>query len=223
LLLCTKNYKDEGNPEKDEKSRAMDFFDGLDKVRYGDFKNHILNCIDAGMLQPPEDVSTVHNWVANWRKTHQVRERLGTGAAFVTTEGEGSGKKGCKEFSPEEKLAKIKCFKCGEKGHIASFPNCPGKNKKKKEGEEGQVMVTWVDADVFATYDVFNATDGTLGLGKNVVLLDTQAKISLFHPSVLEDVRESKREIKINGIGGYQLTVKEKGHLPNFFDVYCSP
>jgi hypothetical protein len=52
-LLRTKNYKDEGNPEKDEKSRAMDFFDGLDKVRYGDFKNHILNCIDTGTLMYP--------------------------------------------------------------------------------------------------------------------------------------------------------------------------
>jgi hypothetical protein len=150
-----------------------------------------------------------------------VRERLGTGAAFVTTEDEGSGKKGRKELSPEEKLAKMKCFRCGAKGHIA--PNCKNKNKKKKEEEERQVTAMWVDAGVFATYDVFNATDGSLGLGKNVVLLDMQANISLFHPSVLEDVRESEREIKINGIGGYQLTVKEKGHLPIFFDVYCSP
>jgi hypothetical protein len=223
FIAAYKNYKDEGNPEKDEKARAMDFFDGLDRVRYVDFKNHILNCMDTGMLQPPKDVSTVHNWVANWRKTHHVRERLGTGAAFVTTKDEGSGKKGRKNLSPEEKLAKMKCFKCGEKGHIASSPNCPGKNKKKKEGDDGQITATWVDADVFATYDVFNATDSSLGLGKNVVLLDTQANISLFHPSVLEDVRESEQEIKINGIGGYQLTVKEKGHLPNFFDVYCSP
>jgi hypothetical protein len=78
-----KNCKDEGNLEKDKEARAMDFFDGLDKIRYGDFKNHILNCIDTGMLKAPEDVATVHGWVAYWRKMHQVRERLGTGTQMV--------------------------------------------------------------------------------------------------------------------------------------------
>jgi hypothetical protein len=40
---------------------------------------------------------------------------------------------------------------------------------------------------------------------------------------VLEDVKPSGKEIKINGIGGYQMTVRGKGHLPNSFEVYCSP
>ncbi len=59
---------------------------------------------------------------------------------------------------------------------------------------------TWVDADVFATFDVYSATDGNLGLGRDMVLLDTQANISLFHPAVLENVRPSEKEIKINGV-----------------------
>jgi hypothetical protein len=40
---------------------------------------------------------------------------------------------------------------------------------------------------------------------------------------VLEDVKPSEKEIRINGVGGYQMTVKSTGHLPNFFEVYCSP
>jgi hypothetical protein len=76
FIAAYKNCIDEGNPEKDDEAKAMDFFDGLDKVRYGNFKNHILNCIDTGTLNSPQDVSTVHGWVANWRKTHQVREHL---------------------------------------------------------------------------------------------------------------------------------------------------
>jgi hypothetical protein len=60
-------------------------------------------------------------------------------------------------------------------------------------------------------------------LGTDVVLLDTQANISIFHPSVLENVEAREREIKINGIRGYQLTVRDKGFLPNFFEVFCSP
>jgi hypothetical protein len=224
FIAAYKSYKDEGNPEKDDEARAMDFFDGLDKIRYGDFKNHILNCIDTGTLKAPEDVATVHGWVANWRKTHQVRERLGTGTAFVTTADADEDKKIKKAPIPPEKLAKMKCFRCKEKGHIASSPNCPLKNKS-NEGElqDRQVNATWVDADVFATFDVYSATDGNLGLGRDMVLLDTQANISLFHPAVLENVRPSEKEIKINGVGGYQMTVREKGTLPNFFEVFCSP
>jgi hypothetical protein len=218
FIAAYKNYKDEGNPEKDDEARAMDFFDGLDKTRYGDFKNHILNCIDTGTSKAPEDVATVHGWVANWQKTHQVHERLGTGTAFVMTADTDNDKKGKKELTYEEKLAKMKCFRCKEKGHIASSPDCPMKNKKKEaDSQDGQVNATWVDADVFTTYDVFKATDSSLGLGRDVVLLDTQANISLFHPSALENIKDSEKEIKINGIGGYQMTVKNKGYLPNFF------
>jgi hypothetical protein len=36
-------------------------------------------------------------------------------------------------------------------------------------------------------------------------------------------VKVSEREIKINGVGGYQLTMKEVGYLPNVLNVYCSP
>jgi hypothetical protein len=195
-------------------------------VRYGDFKNHILNCIDTGTLKAPADVATVHGWVANWRKTNQVRERLGSGAAFVTTAVSDRDKKSNKETT-KEWLAKNKCFHCKEKGHIASSRNCPLKNKKKEgESQDAQVNATWVDARVFATYEtcyeVCNAMDGNLGLGTDVVLLDTQANISLFHPSVLEDVKPSEKKIKINGVGGYQMTVANKGYLQNFFDVYCS-
>jgi hypothetical protein len=108
FIAAYKNYKDEGNPEKDDEARAMDFFDGLDKTRYGDFKNHILNCIDTGTLKAPEDVATVHGWVANWRKMHQVHECLGTGTAFVTTADTDSDKKSKKDLTYEEKLAKMK-------------------------------------------------------------------------------------------------------------------
>jgi hypothetical protein len=72
-----------------------------------------------------------------------------------------------------------------------------------------------------ATYSVLNATDEKLAVSKNEILLDTQANISLFHPSILRDVQESEREVRVNGVGGYQMTVSKKGYLPGFFDVYC--
>jgi hypothetical protein len=52
---------------------------------------------------------------------------------------------------------------------------------KEEDLQERQVTTTWMDADVFATFDVFNATDSSLGLGKDVVLLYTQANIYFTH------------------------------------------
>jgi hypothetical protein len=78
---------------------------------------------------------------------------LGTGTAFIMTADADGEKKTKKELTPEEKLAKMRCFRCREKGHIA--PNCPHKNKKKEgESQDHQVNATWMDADVFATFDV---------------------------------------------------------------------
>jgi hypothetical protein len=66
-----------------------------------------------------------------------------------------------------------------------------------------------------------NATDEGLAVSQDEVLLDTLANISLFHPSVLQDVYDSDEEIRVNGIGGYQMTMSKKCSLPGFFDVYC--
>jgi hypothetical protein len=114
--------------------------------------------------------------------------------AFVMA-GETEDKNSGKELSVEEKLKKIRCFRCKEKGHIAL--NCPQKNKmKEQEGvndSEQNINATWVDADVFTSFDIYNATKGSLGLGTAVMLLDTQANISLFHPSVVENMEGSEK------------------------------
>ncbi len=141
FIAAYKNYKDEGNPEKDDEPRVMDFFVGLDKVWYGDFKNHILNCIDTGTLKSPEDVATVHGWVANWRKTHQVRERLGTRTAFVTNGDTENEKKTKKELTPEEKFAKMKCFRCGERDTLRLIARIKIKIKgKMKKSRKDKLM-----------------------------------------------------------------------------------
>ncbi len=54
------------------------------------------------------------------------------------------------------------------------------------------------------------------------VLLDNQANISVMHLMLLEDVRQSDRKFKVNGVGGIQLIVEQTSCLPEFFDVYAS-
>jgi hypothetical protein len=224
-VAAYKSYHDESNPEIDKKSRAMDFFDGLDKTKYGDFINHMMNCIETGNLEPPKDLLTVYGWASNWRSTHNIKDRVTQAAAFVTTE--GKEKQGSPEATTPPKLekdwTKIKCFRCKKKGHGAKF--CPEKQAERKETEQktndASVHLVWADANVMMTFSVLNATDERLAVLQDEVLLDTQANISLFHPSMLQDVHESDEEIRVSGIGGYQMTVSKKGRLPGFFDVYC--
>jgi hypothetical protein len=224
-VAAYKSYKDEGNPEIDEESRAMDFFDGLDRSKYGDFNNHIMNCIETGTLTPPKDLSTVYGWASNWKRTHNVRDRTSQAAAFVTTEEKDKQGKETHDTPPklEKDWTNIKCFRCKKKGHGAKW--CPEKEAQRKEAErksaEGNVHLVWADANVMATYSVLSATDEKLAMSNDEILLDTQANISLFHPSILRDVQESEREVRVNGVGGYQMTVSKKGYLPGFFDVYC--
>ncbi len=112
----------------------------------------------------------------------------------------------------------MKCFKCKKKGHPVK--SCPEKEAECK-ATEASVHLVWGDANVMTAFNMMNATDEMLEVSHDEVLLDTQANISLFHPSVLQEVHEINKTIRVNGIGGYQMTVSKKGYLPGFFDVYC--
>jgi hypothetical protein len=185
--------------------------------------NHIMNCIETGTLAPPRDLSTVYGWASNWKRTHNVKDRVSQTAVFVTTE--EKEKKGTPEPPKIEKdWTNVKCFRCKKKGHPVKF--CPEKEADRKEAErkaaEANVHLVWADANVMmTTFSVMNVTDERLAVTQDEVLLDMQANISLFHPAMLEEVKESESTIRVNGIGGYQMSVSKRGHSPGFFDVYC--
>jgi hypothetical protein len=69
---------------------------------------------------------------------------------------------------------------------------------------------------------VHNAVGLETSLARKEVLLDNQADMSIMHPSMLYDVREIDSKIRVKGVGGFQMTVKEKGRLKEFFEVYAS-
>jgi hypothetical protein len=62
----------------------------------------------------------------------------------------------------------------------------------------------------------------TKGLLPSEVLLDNQANISIVHPRLLKNVRDSKHQINVKGVGGVQLIVDKVGDLDGFFQVYAS-
>ena len=85
--------------------------------------------------------------------------------------------------------------------------------------EEKQAAATW-DATTFVTYQV-NAI-GLSGFKSTEVLLDNQANVSIMRPELLSAFEKADTEVRINGVGGVQLSTDETGYLPDFFRVYSS-
>jgi Eukaryotic translation initiation factor 3 subunit G len=125
-----------------------------------------------------------------------------------------SKKKDSKNLETEKNGIKkdIKCYKCGE-NHYAS--QCPNKKKvlekedsdsEKNEEEDRNVHATW-HASTFTTYQV-NAI-GYSGFSQSEVLLDNQADISVMKPGLLRAFEDLASPVKVSGVGGIQLTVKQ--------------
>jgi hypothetical protein len=137
---------------------------------------------------------------------------------------------------PKRDPAKVKCFECGERGHYANA--CPTKTDVDQPQTEKDTSVypTWAEYDQASTYCTFqvdlafNPQKGSEGqalvmharLKRTEVLLDIQADVSIFHPSLLTHLEPVDREVKIAGVGGRQLVVRQTGYLDGFFREYAS-
>ncbi len=232
-----KTYKDQGNAVLDPKDSAMDFFDGLDPARYAQFKTDIHNGMTVGSIQAPATVNRVYELAANWIKTQAVHKQ-GVATTYVTTHLDKVERKPNNHAKPMEvktpavesevkpqtkKKSDIECFNCRKKGHYAN--KCPDKKPSAAAVDEEDMIhtlnATW-EASTFCTSTIHSAVDRSLKLQRDEVLLDTQADISIIHPSLLRQVQQTEREVKINGVGGLTLTVNKIGYLPDFFPVYSS-
>jgi hypothetical protein len=209
----------------------MDFFHGLDNNRYGSFKASMMNGWASKAIDTPETVNLIYRLAGSWVKTNSMRTENQTAASFLTTsdttsksnksKGKGSKKVDdkVKKKNEEKDLSCITCFVCGVKGHNAS--QCPKKTQVVRDDveEEAGVNATWEveqEANMFVSIEehiVHNAVGLETSLARKEVLLDNQADISIMHPSMLSDVREIDSKIRVKGVGGFQMMVKEKGRL----------
>ena len=235
-----KAYTEHKNAALAPEDMAMDFFDGLDSARYMQFKVDINNNMTMNPTFTLPTINKVYELASNWVKASVINKQ-GVGATYATTHLDKpaprkpktkptpteSQKSEEEEKKPSGKkdLKNIECYKCKEKGHYAN--KCPTKKKGNEEEEIDAndeihtLNATW-EASNFCTHQVHSAVDNTLKVQPNEVLLDNAADISIIKPHLLENLEESDREIKINGVGGLTLTVNQMGYLPNFFKVYSS-
>jgi hypothetical protein len=69
----------------EEADQAMDFFYGLDPVKYGIFKTNMINGWTTGAFKPPASVNDIYRVAGNWAKPMSKLEG-GTSATYVTIE-----------------------------------------------------------------------------------------------------------------------------------------
>jgi len=91
------SYVAHGNPEKTEEDRAIDFLEGLDKSKYGEFVVEIINDIAKGSMKPPKNVNEVFI-LANSRLVVRKSGGLNVGASYTTIEAANRGKQNRNEL-----------------------------------------------------------------------------------------------------------------------------
>ncbi len=153
-------------------------------------------------------------------------QQLAAVAAMVTAGETNKGQSSEDREKIPKGLSHIQCFRCREFGHYSTSKDCPKQERKK--GQDANVNGTWETledvAGVFLTIKEVEhgSVYMTKGLSPSEVLLDNQANISIVHPRLLKNVRDSEHQIWVKGVGGVQLIVDKVGDLDGFFQVYAS-
>jgi hypothetical protein len=203
-----------GNTLPTDEDVALDFMYGLDNSRYTEFKVEIVNDLQKGTQLDVGDLNKMY--VLASRRVVVKANKDGGGATFATIdtpvkkkgnptntklENEKSGVETEQDEKALAKLAKMKCFNCGGKGHPTKA--CPHKEKQVQGemcGMTLQLCCKTAEAKLHKDYEV---------------CLDSGSQVNIVNSRLLTNLRtSSKRFQSMNG----STTTNRVGYLSGFFD-----
>jgi hypothetical protein len=198
---------------------AMDFIYGLDNSRYAEFKAEIVNDLMKGTLTPIKYLNKMYI-LTSWREVEKESKEAPGGATFATVDQQINLKKSPKGKDNEEKdtlskeekyaqrLAKMKCFNCGKKGHLARA--CP-ELEEESCGDDLEPPMAGMMMQVCCAlgcppkrlYEFYE------------VCLDSGSQVNIVDPRLLMNLTTSQRMYhSMNG----SASTTQVGYLDGFFD-----
>jgi len=148
------------------------------------------------------------------------------GATFATVDGvrapgktltddgkgkDGNGKQKTAEQKYQERLAKMKCYNCGEKGHIAK--NCPHAKSDAEEEDEDEPPLAGLTLACCATT---KPNDRLFEYWE--ICLDSGSQINIVDPRLLNNLHTASKTFRsMNGVS----TMERVGFLDGFFECHA--
>jgi Zinc knuckle len=126
-----------GVADKEPDELIMDYIDGLHRGRYSSLQIHVQNERD----RMPKTMQEAYSMVADWVVT--VTRRAESYVSERVDKKKNKDKKG--SSSPKRDMSKVKCFNCGEMGHLAR--SCPNTKKGDDDDDEDANLGERLDSD----------------------------------------------------------------------------
>ena len=209
-----KAYETQGNAAKDEEDQAMDFLEGLDKSRYGEFIVETLNDVQKGAITQPKSVNEVYTLAT--KRLVLTKNDSGYGASYSTIstraprrkwrkpkdrdklkkdkEDEDERKREHKSKSDatnpvKDETEKRRCYNFGKVGHLVR--DCPDlisaaiKEENEIDVEEGDVP------SVNTTIHTIASMSNPTWLEKYDFILDSGSQVSVAKYEFLMELYKS--------------------------------
>jgi hypothetical protein len=183
-----------------EKFLAALMLNGANASKYGELKRSMAENYVTGTSEYPESPEVVlrilnaYQPPAGWN-TNRRKQEAGTGtnkgAMFAQTDNDNW-------------KADIKCYKCGEKGHLAW--ECT--KKKTKEAEQMHATIAEEEGqDLDEGENIFVQSGTRGGVNRSYVLLDNQSIINqILNRNLLDNIRKTKNPITVHCNNGSSCT-----------------